>query len=176
MGMILKSKKVAWFPRRKRELDVVATDVLDSGRDLEADHPGFHDEIYRARRNELADITESYKIGQEIPRVKYTDQEIQTWKTIYNKLMPLYEKCACDEHVHLMPILERNCGYADNNIPQLQDIHELLRDSTGFALRPVSGLLSARNFLYGLAFRVFFCTQYIRHHSKPLYTPEPDVC
>lgn len=88
----------------------------------------------------------------------------------------LWKQYACDEFNEILPSLESQCGYANDNIPQQQDISNFLKENTGFTLRPVGGLLSSRDFLNGLAYRVFFSTQYIRHHSMPLYTPEPDIC
>jgi phenylalanine-4-hydroxylase len=108
--------------------------------------------------------------------VDYTDQEIATWSEIYQRLQTLHESYACDEYRRIFRAMERHCGYAADRIPQGRDVSAFLDSRTGFRIRPVAGLLSARDFLNGLAFRVLFATQYIRHHSKPLYTPEPDVC
>jgi phenylalanine-4-hydroxylase len=143
---------------------------------LGADHPGANDPVYRKRRTEIVQIAKTYRTGQPIPHVDYTQQEVETWGAVFRKLTSMFPDHACREHQYVFPLLIQNCGYSDKQIPQLEQVSNFLKDCTGFTLRPVMGLLTSRDFLNGLAFRVFHSTQYVRHHSHPLYTPEPDVC
>jgi phenylalanine-4-hydroxylase len=170
------AEAVPWFPTSVRDVDHFSTATLDAGAELEADHPGFSDAAYRARRYDIVAAARAFRHGESIPRVAYTQDEIETWGIVYNKLRTYTKTFAVAAYNRVFPLLETNCGYAAGNIPQLEDISQFLQGCTGFRLRPVGGLLSARDFLNGLAFRIFFSTQYIRHHSVPLYTPEPDIC
>jgi phenylalanine-4-hydroxylase len=174
--LILDEKRVHWFPRHISELDRIANRTLDAGKDLEADHPGFNDAVYRERRGALTEFAKEHVWDQPIPRVVYTDDEISVWTAVWDQMDPLLEKHACKEYLAALKQMKKHCGYSRDRIPQQQDISEYLLRRTNFRMRPVAGLLSSRDFLNGLAFRVFFSTQYIRHHSKPLYTPEPDIC
>ncbi|BHF69060.1 hypothetical protein SprV_0301210100 [Sparganum proliferum] len=160
---------VPWFPQRIDELDIISNHVLMYGAELDADHPGFHDEQYRKRRNAFAEIAYKYKHGDLIPRIEYTTTEKKTWSVIYRELTKLYERYACREFLENLPLLQK-----EDELPQLEDVSKFLKWRSGFTVRPVAGYISARDFLSGLAFRVFFCTQYIRHPSDPFYTPEPD--
>ena len=173
--MVLDARRVPWFPRHISDLDVVANRILDAGTDLESDHPGFHDPVYRSRRQMLAENAMKFRHGDPIPRIEYSPEETATWGAVYDKLMAFIEEHACPEYLRILPLLSEHCNYNRDTVPQQEDINRFLNRRTGFRLRPVAGLLSSRDFLNGLAFRTFFCTQYIRHHSKPLYTPEPDI-
>jgi phenylalanine-4-hydroxylase len=139
--------------------------------DLDPDHPGFRDREYRARRNAIADIAMSYRPGQAIPHAPYTEQEHEVWQTIWTALGPAHREHACAEYLDCLAKLD----FERDRIPQLDEISRKVEAISGFRLEPVAGLVEPRVFLESLARGVFLCTQYIRHHSTPLYTPEPDV-
>jgi phenylalanine-4-hydroxylase len=173
--LVLDERRVPWFPRHVSELDHIANNTLDAGSDLQSDHPGFNDPAYRARRAMIDELARRHVHGEPIPVVEYTPQEVATWGEVYRRLADLHERYACAEYRRVFEDMARQCGYAADNVPQVRTVNDFLEQRTGFRLRPVSGLLGSRDFLNGLAFRVFFSTQYLRHHSAPLYTPEPDI-
>ena len=138
---------------------------------LDPDHPGFRDPEYRTRRNSIAAIALSYRKGEPIPPAPYTSLENEVWSTIWNALGPAHEQYACAEYRQCL----KRLAFPLDRIPQLNEVSEKVEALSGFRLEPVAGLVEPRIFLESLADGVFLCTQYIRHHSTPLYTPEPDV-
>jgi phenylalanine-4-hydroxylase len=138
---------------------------------LDPDHPGFRDPVYRRRRNEIARLALDYRPGDPPPVVDYTDQEHAVWRTVWEHLAPLHASNAVSEWQSGAAELDLD----QRAIPQLAKVNEELTRSPGIEMLPVAGLISARGFLCSLGRGVFLSTQYIRHHSMPLYTPEPDV-
>ena len=138
---------------------------------LDPDHPGFRDSEYRARRNQIAQIAMNYRTGDAIPDAPYTENEHGVWQTIWQALEGAHRRHACREYTDCLERLNFNM----NRIPQLREVSDKVEAISGFRLEPVAGLVEPRIFLESLANGVFLCTQYIRHHSTPLYTPEPDV-
>jgi phenylalanine-4-hydroxylase len=139
--------------------------------ELEPCHPGFCDPAYRARRNALARLASEHGGNGPIPTVAYTSEEHAVWRTVLARLAPLHARYACD--AVLRAASEFPIGR--EHIPQLADVSRAITRETGFTLAPVAGLVPSREFLGALGRGVFLATQYVRHPSRPLYTPEPDV-
>jgi phenylalanine-4-hydroxylase len=139
--------------------------------ELDADHPGFEDAEYRNRRNEIARRAFDYVEGERVPEVPYTEDEHRVWQTVWKSLTPLHERYACSSYL----AASKRLSLPRERIPQLEEVNAGLAKHGTFQMLPVAGLVSARMFLSYLARGIFLSTQYIRHFSVPLYTPEPDV-
>lgn len=138
---------------------------------LGANHPGVNDPAYRERRNTIAGLSVDWVEGEPIPTVEYSDEEHEVWRDCSAELQPLHREHACSAYVDATEEL----ALPTDHVPQLDEVTARLEPLTGFRYRPVAGLAPLRDFYGAFGGSVFFSTQYVRHHSMPLYTPEPDI-
>ncbi len=143
----------------------------DAALTLPEDHPGFSDPDYRARRAAIAEVGRAHRPGQPIADVEYTAEEDGVWQVVSRELGRKHERYACRAYREGA----RAVTLPTERVPQLREVDARVHGLTGFHIQPVPGLVPTREFYGSLAGRTFLSTQYVRHHSVPFYTPEPDI-
>ncbi len=137
---------------------------------LAPSHPGFDDPVYLERRGVIARAALDWD-GGAAPEITYTEQEHAVWRTVCRELTA--------KHATLAHSAYRDAWAAvalpTDRVPQLTEVSERVSAQTGFTFDPAPGLVPLEQFYGALADRVFHSTQYLRHPSEPLYTPEPDL-
>jgi phenylalanine-4-hydroxylase len=163
-----------WYPQCADDLNK-CTDLFDDvAPEFDPKHPGYNDEPYKARRKDIVNTSNTFKIGGEIPTVEYTPEETELWCKVYTALREMHPKCACKGYNDGMKELEEAGLMRPDKIPQVRDLSAFLQSKTGWQLRPIGGYVEPRDFLAHLAYKYFPCTQYIRHPRNVHYSPDPD--
>jgi len=139
--------------------------------ELHLDHPGASDEDYRRRRDYIASLSKNFRETGAITDVEYTEQEQAIWRIVATRLEEIQSSRASAFYLDA----KKKLGINTERIPQLSEMNKRLNKLCNFRLAPIEGLVETRGFLSWLSYRTMLCTQYIRHHSRPEYTPEPDI-
>ena len=139
--------------------------------ELQLDHPGANDPAYRERRDYIASLSKRFRETGIITDVDYTEEEQTIWRDVARMLEESHARRANKFYLYA----KQELGISNARIPQLTEMNRRLKELTNFRLAPIEGLVDTRAFLSWLSYRTMLSTQYIRHHSKPEYTPEPDI-
>ena len=139
---------------------------------LADDHPGVDDPVYRARRNAIAALALAWTPGDAGRRTPSTPTRSTRSGGGVPRAGGLHRTLACREY---LGGAERLRLPADQD-PAAGRGHRGCWRRYRFPLRAGRRAGAAARRSTAPSPTACFCsTQYIRHHSVPLYTPEPDV-
>lgn len=119
-------------------------------------------------------IEEAKASGQiyiEQPYHLYSEENQETWRRLFARIKPRWEKYA---HPKFMEGVNK-LALDPHNVPHLSDINKFLEPLTRFKAKAVSGYVPAYVFFDCLRMRDFPTTITIRDGSKLDYLPEPDI-
>ena len=105
------------------------------------------------------------------PYELYSEENQDTWRRLYARIRPKWEKYANRKFLEGV----RNLALDPNAVPKLDDVNRFLSPLSGFSAKAVSGYVPAYVFFDCLRTREFPTTITIRDGSKLDYLPEPDI-
>lgn len=105
------------------------------------------------------------------PYELYSDENQETWRALYRRMLPKWEKYANEKFLEGVS----NLALDPNAVPRLEDINKFLEPLSGFKAKAVSGYIPAYLFFDCLRTREFPTTITIRDGRTLDYLPEPDI-
>ena len=159
-------------PASSSENDIYANPPDIAELELEPGHPGLGDEAYIERRKALFALCREHRLKSlGPPLIAYTDEERRIWREVSPELDALHVRHASSIYLQA----KRDLGISEDDIPQLRLLSGRIEQMSGMHLVPAEGPIPYRTFYSYIAERGFPVTQFIRHGSKPEFTPEPDM-
>lgn len=119
--------------------------------------------IENARRDGQMFIRQPYEL--------YSEENQQTWRRLYARIRPLWERYANPKFMEGV----ENLMLSPDNIPQLDEVNKFLEPLTQFKAKAVAGYIPAYIFFDCIRQRAFPTTITIRDGRKLDYLPEPDI-
>ncbi|HZK80131.1 MAG TPA: phenylalanine 4-monooxygenase [Humisphaera sp.] len=119
--------------------------------------------IEQAQRDGETFIRQPYEL--------YSEENQETWRRLYARIRPKWEKYANRKFLQGVTNLSLN----PNAVPKLQDVNKFLAPLSGFSAKAVSGYVPAYVFFDCLRTRAFPTTVTIRDGRQLDYLPEPDI-
>ncbi|MCZ7646994.1 MAG: phenylalanine 4-monooxygenase [Planctomycetota bacterium] len=105
------------------------------------------------------------------PYELYSEENQETWRQLYKRIRPRWEKYA---HPKFMEGV-RNLALDPHAVPRLENINQFLQPLSNFRAKAVSGYVPAYVFFECLKNREFPTTITIRDGKTLDYLPEPDI-
>lgn len=111
------------------------------------------------------------RIYIEQPYELYSEENHDTWRRLFSRMRPRWEKYA---NARFMEGIH-NLMLDPDRVPKLADVNRFLCNLTGFRAKAVAGYVPAYIFFDCLRQREFPTTITIRDGQKLDYLPEPDI-
>jgi len=108
---------------------------------------------------------------QDINYPYYSDEEHDRWKLLYERQMSFLQGRACNEYLEGVQKL----SFTPEKIPALKELSTIFKQTTGWKIARVPGLIHEKDFFEMLRRKVFPSTDYIRGENELDYTPAPDL-